>query len=178
MSPSSTRSTNRRSCLSLRRFGLEPANIVAVANTHLHFDHCGGNRAFPGTPIFVQADELAAAREPGYTAAEWVDFPRSDYRPITGDTEIADGVTLLSTPGHTPGTQAVAVESDDGLVLIAAQAAADAREFEDPGYSHPRGLAMAWDESAYTRSLVRLRALSPVAVHFSHDATGLRRDAG
>jgi len=158
----------------LRAIGLLPADIVAVVNTHLHFDHCGGNRLFSGTPVFVQASELNAAREPGYTVPEWVDFPESDYRPIESDTEIADGVRLLAAGGHTAGTQAVTVQSDEGPLLIAAQAAADAREFEDPTYRHPRGLAMAWDESAYTRSLERLRALSLTAVYFSHDATVLR----
>jgi N-acyl homoserine lactone hydrolase len=31
---------------------------VAIINTHLHFDHCGGNRRFAGTPTFVQRAEL------------------------------------------------------------------------------------------------------------------------
>ena len=33
---------------------LDVASIDLVVNTHLHFDHCGGNRLFPGTPIHVQ----------------------------------------------------------------------------------------------------------------------------
>ncbi len=161
----------------LRAIGLLPADVVAVVNTHLHFDHCGGNRLFPGTPVFVQTIELNAAREPGYTVAEWVDFPDSDYRPIEGDTEIADGVGLLAVGGHTAGTQAVTVRSDEGLLLIAAQAAADAREFADAAYEHPRGHAMARDGGPYRRSLARLRALAPVATYFSHDATVLRPSA-
>src|SRR6266542_801730 len=44
---------------------LEEAKLVI--NTHLHFDHCGGNRLFPGTPIYVQKAEREAAREPDYT---------------------------------------------------------------------------------------------------------------
>src|SRR6266581_1168151 len=39
-----------------------PRDIACVINTHLHFDHCGGNRLFPGVPIHVQARELADAR--------------------------------------------------------------------------------------------------------------------
>jgi glyoxylase-like metal-dependent hydrolase (beta-lactamase superfamily II) len=36
-----------------------PRDIACVINTHLHFDHCGGNRLFPGVPIHAQARELA-----------------------------------------------------------------------------------------------------------------------
>jgi N-acyl homoserine lactone hydrolase len=49
-----------------------PENVVAVINTHLHFDHCGGNRRFAGVPTFVQREELALA--PDYLE-EWVHFP-------------------------------------------------------------------------------------------------------
>ena len=37
-----------------------PRDVVCVINTHLHFDHCGGNRLFPGVPIHVQRLELQA----------------------------------------------------------------------------------------------------------------------
>src|SRR5262245_38808430 len=36
--------------------------VRVVVNTHLHFDHCGGNRLFAGVPIHVQMRELADAR--------------------------------------------------------------------------------------------------------------------
>jgi hypothetical protein len=39
-----------------------PRDVACLINTHLHFDHCGGNRLFPGVPIHVQARELADAR--------------------------------------------------------------------------------------------------------------------
>ena len=38
------------------------SRVAVVVNTHLHFDHCGGNRLFPGIPIHVQRRELADAR--------------------------------------------------------------------------------------------------------------------
>src|SRR3954452_24224553 len=37
---------------------LDPASIDIVVNTHLHFDHCGGNHLFAGRPIYVQRQEL------------------------------------------------------------------------------------------------------------------------
>ena len=41
---------------------LPKLDVVAVINTHLHVDHCGGNRLFAETPIFVQRTELDACR--------------------------------------------------------------------------------------------------------------------
>ena len=52
-----------------------PRDVACVINTHLHYDHCGGNRLFPGVPIHVQARELADARTlDDYTIRRWVDF--------------------------------------------------------------------------------------------------------
>src|SRR3954466_3389962 len=42
--------------------GFALASIDAVVNTHLHFDHCGGNVLFPGVPVYVQRQELEDAR--------------------------------------------------------------------------------------------------------------------
>ena len=64
----------RLSPLSEQDFDL--AGIDIVVNTHLHFDHCGGNRLFAGKPIYVQRRELDDARsEEDYTIREWVDAP-------------------------------------------------------------------------------------------------------
>ena len=41
---------------------LDPTGIDIVVNTHLHFDHCGGNHLFAGKPIYVQRQELDDAR--------------------------------------------------------------------------------------------------------------------
>jgi N-acyl homoserine lactone hydrolase len=75
-----------------------PRDVVCVVNTHLHFDHCGGNRLFGGTPIHVQRVEREAAREPGYTIPEWVEFDGATYVEHDGEAEIAPGVRVLPTP--------------------------------------------------------------------------------
>src|SRR5207249_9071054 len=52
------------------------AGIDIVVNTHLHFDHCGGNHLFAGRPIYVQRREFDDARsEDDYTIREWVEAP-------------------------------------------------------------------------------------------------------
>jgi N-acyl homoserine lactone hydrolase len=136
------------------------ASVRAIVNTHLHFDHCGQNRAFPGVPIYVQRTELDLARHEGHTVVEWVNFPGARYEAADGDREIVDGVSVLATPGHTPGHQSVTVRTGDGLVLIVGQAAQDARSFATQ------------DADA---SVQRLRELNADRIHFSHDRAVLKR---
>jgi glyoxylase-like metal-dependent hydrolase (beta-lactamase superfamily II) len=139
---------------------LDPDGVRTIVNTHLHFDHCGQNRAFAGVPIQVQQAELDLALREGYTIVEWVDFPDARYEAVEGDREVVEGVSVLATPGHTPGHQSVTVRTGDGLVLIVGQAAQDARSFAT-------GEADA--------SVRRLRELNADRIHFSHDRAVLRR---
>ncbi len=91
--------------------------IEAIVNTHLHFDHCGGNRRFAGVPTYVQRAELSAVSEPDYLV-EWVRFEGADYRELDGDADLFDGISVLFTPGHSPGHQCVVVETDEGPVVL------------------------------------------------------------
>ena len=145
---------------SLVKHGFSKEDITDVFLSHLHFDHCGQNAAFPGVPIFVQQSEWDVAWDEGYTITEWLDFEGARYERVRGDVEIAPGIRLLATPGHTPGHQSVSVETDEGLVLIVGQAAQDAREFAT---KQPDA------------SLGRLRDLNAAFVHFSHDRAVLKR---
>jgi len=78
------------------------AGIDIVVNTHLHFDHCGGNHLFAGRPIYVQRRELDDARsEDDYTIREWVEAPGVRYVPVEGELELLPGLRLVPAPGHT-----------------------------------------------------------------------------
>jgi N-acyl homoserine lactone hydrolase len=103
--------------------------VALVINTHLHFDHCGGNRLFPGVPIHVQRIELGDARsEEDYTVAEWIDFLGATYVEHDGEAQVLPGVRLLPTPGHTRGHQSVVVTTDDGPVVLGGDVAYTFRE--------------------------------------------------
>lgn len=101
-----------------------PRDVACVINTHLDFDHCGGNRLFPGVPIHVQRKELDHPRAP----REWVHFDGANYVVHDGEAEILAGVRLLPTPGHSAGHQSVLVETPDGLVVLGGDVAYTFRE--------------------------------------------------
>ena len=106
-----------------------PRDVASVINTHLHFDHCGGNRLFPGVPIHVQARELADARSlDDYTIREWVDFDGAMYVEHEGEVELLPGIRLLPAPGHTDGHQVVVVETDAGTNVLGGDVSVSFRE--------------------------------------------------
>ena len=101
-----------------------PRDVVCVINTHLHFDHCGGNRLFPGVPIHVQARELPQSD----TIRAWVDFLGATYVEHDGEAEVLPGIRLLPAPGHTPGHQVVVVDTPEGLRVLGGDVAYTFRE--------------------------------------------------
>jgi N-acyl homoserine lactone hydrolase len=132
-----------------------PRDVACVINTHLHFDHCGGNRLFAGTPIYVQRLEREAARAEGYTIAQWVEFEGATYVELEGEHEVLPGVRVVPTPGHTSGHQSVLVETDDGLVVVAGDVAYTWSAFDAPE-----------NDAAVT-----LVHLSPVRIWLAHEST-------
>lgn len=105
----------------LGKHGLRPKDIDIVIQTHLHLDHCGYTRQCTNAEVIVQEDELKFAQAPHPLWAAI--YPRElieglKLRPVKGDVEIADGIKLLLTPGHSPGTQSVVVETAKGTAII------------------------------------------------------------
>jgi len=106
----------------LRKIGVSCDEIDIVINTHLHWDHCGGNALFPKATIFVQQAELESAHAPlplmahGYNKRMVEDI---EYTVISGDQKIVDGVQVILTPGHTYGMQGVLVEGEKNRYFIA-----------------------------------------------------------
>lgn len=97
----------------LTEHDLDLASIDIVVNTHLHFDHCGGNHLFAGKPIYVQRRELEDARTlDDYTIREWVEPAGVEYITVDGEHELLPGVRLVPAPGHSDGMQIVVVETD------------------------------------------------------------------
>jgi N-acyl homoserine lactone hydrolase len=147
--------------------GQDSGDIAAVVLSHLHFDHCGQQAAL-AAPVHVQADEHAAAGTEDYTIPEWADIPANRLRLVHGDEEIAPGLRLLATPGHTPGHQSVVVEAAGERVVLAAQCAFRAEEVRTGVLRPGNAFDPTWAVTA-ADSLARVRALGPAACHLSHD---------
>jgi N-acyl homoserine lactone hydrolase len=161
----------------LATIGIGPANIDLIINCHLHADHAGGNVHFRGTPIIVQRAELEAAREPDFTVPQDVDLDLASWKVRDGDHEPLLGIRVVHTPGHTPGHQSVAVDTDAGRVILAGQVVRQASDFaraltalrlDRDGYEH----APTWPDW-----LPRLMELDPYRVVFGHDHAIWQRDA-
>jgi glyoxylase-like metal-dependent hydrolase (beta-lactamase superfamily II) len=107
----------------LADYGLRPHDIDIVINTHLHFDHCGGNTrverdkvvaAYPHARYVVQRGEYEHAKNP--TERDRASYISENYVPLESaeklsllvdDRAIAPGVELIRVPGHTANMQCV-----------------------------------------------------------------------
>ena len=114
-------------------WGFDPAAADIVVNSHLHFDHCGGNHLFAGKPFYVQRRELDDALGPEeYTIREWVEAPGVEYVALDGEHEILPGIRVLPAPGHTPGSQVVVVDTGRRPVVVAGDTAVFHGQLDEP----------------------------------------------
>jgi N-acyl homoserine lactone hydrolase len=101
--------------------GLKPEDIDIVIHTHLHHDHIGNTGKCKNAKVILQEAELrfALAAHPLFDAVYPIELIRDmRFNPVVGDTEIAPGIRVIFTPGHSPGTQSVAVETAQGTAII------------------------------------------------------------
>ena len=108
----------------LAALGHRPDDVAWVINSHLHFDHAGGDTrrdpngavvpAFPRARYAVQRGELEFARHTNErTQGSYLahNFAGIDFSLVNGEAEVLPGIRCLPTPGHVPFHQSVVVES-------------------------------------------------------------------
>ncbi len=154
--------------------GFSTKDVGTLVNSHLHFDHVGGNKHLTDSKVVVHAREVAQARdhEPfeffGYSDKTW-DYEGVRLEPIAGDVELAKGLWLYETPGHTVGHYSLLVKPDSGAqpMLFAFDVVYTSEAFKkgiQPGFHN--------DPVAGVRSIRRIRELAEehgADVYFSHD---------
>jgi glyoxylase-like metal-dependent hydrolase (beta-lactamase superfamily II) len=114
----------------LAEIGLKRGDITRVAISHTHGDHIGNVGLFPNATILMQQAEYSWIHSPDGSndnvnqlmalARKLLGTPKN-LQLVDGDTDVfGDGsVTLVSTPGHTPGSQSLLVHlKNSGFIIL------------------------------------------------------------
>lgn len=151
--------------------GYAPEDVEWVINTHLHFDHAGGNTrrapdggvetSFPRATYVVQRGELhfashANERTAGSYPAH--NFASLDFRLLDGETELLAGLHCLPTPGHVPHHQSVLIESAGERALFIGDVTPTTRHLPLPwimGYDVEPLVTLETKRQLYARALAQ-----------------------
>jgi glyoxylase-like metal-dependent hydrolase (beta-lactamase superfamily II) len=169
----------------LAAINVDPADVMDVVITHMHYDHAGNAALFPRARFHVQDAEMAYCTGRAMTHNHLSAFFEAEnvaqmVRRVfagrvvfhAGDSVLCPGVTLHHLPGHTLGLQAVRVETARGPVVLASDAAHFwANLVRETPYP------VVADVSMYLESLRALRRLAPSIDHIipGHDPGVLTR---
>ncbi|WP_309667681.1 N-acyl homoserine lactonase family protein [Tabrizicola sp.] len=157
----------------LALLGLRPEDIDLVVLSHGHIDHVGSLPLFR-CPVLMTRTERADPRPSYFGKARPMVWPETVYHLIDDDTDLCAGLTLIPTPGHTPGHLSVRVAlPETGPVILAIDAINRASEPAE-------GFADAADPVAAQASAARLFGLAADGglLIFGHDPAqwpGLRK---
>lgn len=105
----------------LKAIGVNCEDIHTVILSHLHWDHAGSCHFFPNATFIVQEIEYEYALHPikihqfPYRREE---FEGLNFKFVNGDVELEDGLKLILTPGHTPGSQTLLVNTKEGIYAL------------------------------------------------------------
>jgi glyoxylase-like metal-dependent hydrolase (beta-lactamase superfamily II) len=155
----------------LEALSVAPHEITHVVNSHLHYDHAGGNAQLPDADVIVQRREWEHARalpddDPGYRKLDFETGQR--VRPIDGEHDLfGDGtVVCFPTYGHTPGHQSLRVRTARGEFVLCGDACYLRRSLDElhaPGVIADRAAALD-----VLRGFQRMQAAG-ARIMFGHD---------
>jgi len=156
----------------LAALGRRPQDVTFIVNSHLHFDHAGGNATIPDATVVVQRKELEAARDPDLAAKVGIERKDWDHGhkllAVDGEHDLfGDGsVVCLPTHGHTPGHQSLKVKLPAGEIVLCGDACYLKRTLDEM-----RLPLIVYDAEAMRRSLEALARLRQAGARmfYGHD---------
>ena len=144
----------------LAAIGIAVDEIDFIVNSHLHFDHCGGNALVPNATVVVQSREWKAGMDPELGRQIGLSRRLFDLghkvKQVEGEYDLfGDGsVVLMPTYGHTPGHQSLRIKNESGDTLLAADCCYFHRTLEDMHLP-----PFAFDREAQRNVLLKLREM-------------------
>ncbi len=144
----------------LKIIDVAPERIDYIINSHLHFDHCGGNEQLPNATVLVQRREWEAAHDADLIEKVYYDPHDYDHghrvRALDGEHDVfGDGsVVCVPTVGHTPGHQSLRVRIGNEDVVLAGDACYLRRTLDELHLP-----TACYDREQMLASLRRLRSL-------------------
>ena len=156
----------------LEKVDVDAASLRYLINSHLHFDHAGGNDSVPNAQLVVQKREWDAGHDPDLAHANGFDKQDfdlgHDLLAVDGEHDLfGDGsVVCVPTYGHTPGHQSLKVRLDSGHVLLTGDACYLRQTLEN--LHLPR---VAYNREQMMESLLAIRRLRDAGarIFFGHD---------
>ncbi len=161
----------KKDCLdspdALMKMSIDPAEVDFCIFTHLHWDHTHNMKRFPNARYVANAEEIKWAYNPlplYYRSYEspilGIDAPfvGCQFELVEGEAEIVPGVRVFPTPGHTPGHQAVQVETAKGTIVLVGDAIFRYRNFEPKLDEHWR----YWSQQRFVSMIDGWRSMEEI----------------
>jgi glyoxylase-like metal-dependent hydrolase (beta-lactamase superfamily II) len=127
----------------LTRVGSSPEDVDLVVHTHLHVDHVGWDGSFPNARYVVPTDDWSyfMSEESLQLRPHLGDRvePLGDAGLVVlvdGDLEVAAGIRLVPTPGHTPGHASVFIESEGSELAVLGDVVVHELQVADPDLAY------------------------------------------
>jgi glyoxylase-like metal-dependent hydrolase (beta-lactamase superfamily II) len=158
----------------LATVGLTPEKIDIIIHTHLHNDHCENDYKCTNAEIYVQKAEYEFLLNPHPVDHRYYPDILDGLKvtQVEGDVEIAEGVRVIFSPGHTVGGQSVAVNTAHGRAVITGFCC-NAKNFPAQGPAIAPGVHINLAEAYDT--IQKIRAMADILIPIHDPAVGRKK---
>ena len=158
----------------LATVGLTPEAVDVIIHTHLHNDHCENDHMFTNAEIYVQRTEYQFLLNPHPVDHRYYPdiLDGLNVTQVEGDADIAEGVRVIFSPGHTVGGQSVAVNTARGRAVITGFCC-NAKNFPAQGPAIAPGVHINLAEAYDT--IQKIRAMADILIPIHDSAVGRKK---